>query len=418
MLDETKPDEMKPEETENLPADDEPMGEDEVEENLPSEKQADDTTEKAARNKKSESANNTQTEADPLAGIKKVAQVGQEAQQIRQNRWVQRGILGFIVVVVLAVMLWPSHPKKASNTNTSSLVNNSSVNSELAANMAQLEAASDQMKTQFVSAMHQVRNPNENRQMLARQNAPANLYTASEFPSQASVGSAGEKSNGNIFAGNGMNDRFGNQVSTVSVVRARTIPHPRDTIVSGEMMHAVLLTAINSDLPGMVSAIISQPVYAYIGQKPLIPAGSRLVGQYSSGVLQGQNRVMVIWERVILPDGTTVQINSPGTDRLGRAGMGANEVNTHFMARFGEASLLSLIGAGVATAGVSSSEGNNSSAQYRSGLAQAFQQSANNALQGTLPMGPTLHVYQGTEINVFVARDLSFYGVLHQSLDD
>ena len=121
---------------------------------------------------------------------------------------------------------------------------------------------------------------------------------------------------------------------------------------------------------------------------------------------------MVIWSRIILPDGIAVQLNSPGTDSLGRAGQGADSVNTHFLARFGEAALLSIIGAGASSTGVGDGDQYNSAAQYRMAVAQSFQQSAQKSLQGTLPMKPTVHIHQGAAINVFVAHDLSFYHVL------
>jgi len=195
-------------------------------------------------------------------------------------------------------------------------------------------------------------------------------------------------------------------------VTATQVAHPGFTIMAGEFIHAVLETAINSDLPGMVRAVISRPVYSYTGERIIIPAGSRLMGQYSSSMLQGQSRVMVIWNRVVLPNGIAVQLNSPGTDSLGIAGQGADSINRHFLARFGQSVLLSLLGAASATAGVDTSNPYNSVAQYRSAISQSFQQSAQKSLQNSLPIKPTLHIYQGANINVFVAHDLSFFNVL------
>jgi type IV secretion system protein VirB10 len=219
-------------------------------------------------------------------------------------------------------------------------------------------------------------------------------------------------SNSATFAGQGVNTAFGNQSMSTTSVIAKKIAHPEYTIASGEFLHAVLETAIDSDLPGEIRAVVSQPVYAYIGETPLIPAGSRLIGQYSSSVMQGQNRVFVVWNRVILPNGVSAQINSPGTDQLGISGQGADDVYTHFFARFGEASLLSIIGAGAATGGVNNGDQYNSAAQYRMAISQSFQQSANNSLQGTLATQPTLSIDQGASINVFVAHDIDFYSVM------
>jgi type IV secretion system protein VirB10 len=111
----------------------------------------------------------------------------------------------------------------------------------------------------------------------------------------------------------------------------------------------------------------------------------------------------------------SAQINSPGTDQLGMAGQLADDVNTHFFARFGEASLLSIIGAGAANAGVSTTDQYNSAAQYRMAIAQSFQQSADTSLQNTIQTKPTLTVDQGAAINVFVAHDIDFYSVMKSS---
>lgn len=135
-------------------------------------------------------------------------------------------------------------------------------------------------------------------------------------------------------------------------------------------------------------------------------------------MIQGQNRVMIIWNRIILPNGIAIQLDSPGTDVLGRSGQGADSLNTYFFARFGESVLLSLIGAGSANVGVNNQDQNNSTAQYRAAIAQSFQQSAQQSLQGSVAMRPTLQVYQGTAIHVFVARDLSFYKVLKKPMID
>ena len=113
-----------------------------------------------------------------------------------------------------------------------------------------------------------------------------------------------------------------------------------------------------------------------------------------------------------MPNGIAVQVNSPGVDSLGRAGQGADSVDTHFFARFGEAALLSIIGAGASNVGVDNLDQYNSAAQYRMAVAASFQQSAQSSLQNTLPQAPTLTAYQGAQINVFVAHDLSFYNVL------
>jgi len=194
-------------------------------------------------------------------------------------------------------------------------------------------------------------------------------------------------------------------------VQAQRLAHPDDTLVAGDFIPAVLETAINSNLPGMVRAIVSRPVFAYTGKRLLIPEGSRLIGQYTAALWQGQQRVLIGWERLILPNGVSVTISSPSSDNLGRSGQGADHINTHAAQRFAQAVLLSVLGAGTALIDVESSDFYNSSSQYRTMIADSLQVSAQQSLQQQEIIQPTLIVNQGALINVMVTEDISFYGV-------
>lgn len=321
-------------------------------------------------------------------------------------------LVGGVLAVILVFMLSSNHPKTRS-VSTENLTS-SDYQDSLNENLARLKAVrAEKSMVIFSDQVSQPIHSNQSKEYLARQNAPTNIYSGDVETTNSGIANKSQEA---TLIGQGSNENFANTSSKVEIVEAKTISHPEYTIASGELLPAVLETAINSDLPGMVRAVVSQPTYSYTGERVLIPSGSRLIGQYSSAVIQGQNRVMVIWNRIILPNGITVQLNSPGSDDLGRAGQGADSVNTHFFARFGESALLSLIGAGAATAGVNNQDQNNSSAQYRMAISQSFQQSAEQSLQGTLAIKPTLHIHQGSSIHVFVARDLSFYKVLKKSM--
>ena len=173
---------------------------------------------------------------------------------------------------------------------------------------------------------------------------------------------------------------------------------PQGTIITG-----VLETAINSDLPGLVRAVVSRDVRGFDATKVLIPRGSRLIGQYSSGVALGQSRAFVIWTRLLRSDGVSVELGSAATDPLGTAGLGG-KVDSHFLRRFGAATLLSVITSGldylVTTAQSAGSVTVGSPAQAT--------QLAGVALQRDIDIPPTIKVPQGTPVRVFVARDLDF----------
>ena len=172
---------------------------------------------------------------------------------------------------------------------------------------------------------------------------------------------------------------------------------PATTVAVGTMIPAVLETAINTDVPGYVRAIVSQDVRSYDGRRILVPRSSRLIGQYQSGLQAGQKRAYVIWTRLIRPDGVSVALASPGTDFAGNTGL-PGKVNEHFFKRFGSALLLSVIGG--LTGAVSGGAG--------AVILGGTQSAAATAVQGGQQIGPTVRVRQGEPIRVFTARDLDF----------
>ncbi len=116
----------------------------------------------------------------------------------------------------------------------------------------------------------------------------------------------------------------------------------------GTIIPATLLTGLNSDLPGHLIAQVSEPVCdTSTGKKILIPQGARLFGEYSSQVIFGQKRPMVRWTKVIMPDGSTIDLqNMAGYDKKGYAGFKAN-VNNHYFPMFASAAMISLFAWGV-----------------------------------------------------------------------
>lgn len=179
---------------------------------------------------------------------------------------------------------------------------------------------------------------------------------------------------------------------------ARPMTNPTTTVTQGTFIPAVLETAINTDVPGFVRAVVSQDVRSFDGKRVLIPRSSRLIGQYQSGVEQGQRRAYVIWTRLIRPDGVSVDLASPGVSFDGTTGL-AGDVNTHFLQRFGSGLLLSVVGGlgAVATGGVGGLI-----------LGSGAQGAANSAVQQNGQISPTIRVPMGEPIRVYVARDLDF----------
>ena len=182
----------------------------------------------------------------------------------------------------------------------------------------------------------------------------------------------------------------------------------RDTALvapQGTMILAILETGLNSDLPGFVRAVVSRDVRGFDGSTVLIPRGSKLIGQYRSGVAAGQSRAFVVWSRVLTPEGVSIDIASPATDEAGNTGI-KGETNTHFLRRFGSAILLSVLSAGLdAVTGTTDTSVVVGSSQEAANIASI-------ALQRDIDIPPTVTVRQGTPIRAFVARDLDFSGVV------
>ena len=198
-------------------------------------------------------------------------------------------------------------------------------------------------------------------------------------------------------------ERFEAQVVSggVETAHATRLTDLRHTIPQGTMIPAVLETAINSDLPGSVRAVVSRDVAGFDGAAVLIPRGSKLIGQYRSGMAYGQTRAFVVWSRVLTPDGVSIDVGSPGTDPLGRGGL-SGETDTHFFQRFGGSILLSVLPVALSAA---LQHGNSTeviigSPLQASSLASAAPQPA------SIPV--TIKVMQGTPLQVFLVRDLDF----------
>lgn len=197
------------------------------------------------------------------------------------------------------------------------------------------------------------------------------------------------------------------------------LPHSRTAgqkleLKTGAVIPGVMVTGINSDLPGSIIAQVSQNVFdTATGHYLLIPRGARLYGVYDSRVVYGQERVLVAWNRLIFPDGSAVTLGAmPGADVSGSAGY-ADKVDDHYTKIFGSAALMSLITGGMAYTMDSlggDSNSNNPTLQDEMGSALAAQmgQTSLQLLQKNLNIKPTLEIRPGYQFNLVVTKDLVF----------
>ncbi len=180
----------------------------------------------------------------------------------------------------------------------------------------------------------------------------------------------------------------------------------------GSVIPATLITGINSDLPGRITAQVSQNIYdSATGYRLLIPQGTRLMGRYDSKVAFGQSRVLVVWTDIIFPNGSTLQIGGmAGTDAEGYGGFN-DQVDNHYFKTFGSAILLALIGTGMDMAiPENSTLANQTTASdaARRNFAETFGRVAERTISKNLDVQPTLEIRPGYQFNVLVDQDMVF----------
>ncbi|WP_458070027.1 TrbI/VirB10 family protein [Rhodanobacter sp. BL-MT-08] len=191
-----------------------------------------------------------------------------------------------------------------------------------------------------------------------------------------------------------------------------------DTLMlRGTYIRCVLETRIISDIPGFTSCVVTEPVYSFTGRRLLLPKGSKVLGKYDSGPTG--DREAVIWDRVVTPNGIDVNMASPGVDNLGGSGH-PGYLDSHWGSRIGSALLISMLSDAFKyegekhgpTSTTISDGGVATQSPYQSNTAQTLQDLSNQAVQASANRRPTLTINQGTVVNIYVAKDVDFSGVV------
>jgi type IV secretion system protein VirB10 len=186
-------------------------------------------------------------------------------------------------------------------------------------------------------------------------------------------------------------------------------PASPNLVQAGTIIPTVLISGINADLPGMITAQVREPVYDTIsGEILLIPQGTRALGQYDSKVVYGQRRVLVAWHRLIMPNGTSISLGGmPGIDLAGYAGV-KDKVNHHWGRVFGSVILSSVlsVGARVSAGTVSSDQGISPGEQFALEAGGNFNQVGQDLVRKNLNIQPTLEIRPGFAMNILVHKDM------------
>jgi type IV secretion system protein TrbI len=190
---------------------------------------------------------------------------------------------------------------------------------------------------------------------------------------------------------------------TIASDRIATPPSPY-VVQAGAVIPAALITGIRSDLPGQVTAQVTENVYdSPTGRLLLIPQGTRLIGQYDNGVGFGQRRVLLVWNRLIFPNGKSIVLErQPGADRQGYAGL-EDGVDYHWRNFARAAALSTLLGVG---AELATDDSDRLVSAIRGGAQDTINDAGQQIVRRQLSIQPTLTIRPGFPVRVIVSRDL------------
>lgn len=204
--------------------------------------------------------------------------------------------------------------------------------------------------------------------------------------------------------------------STVARVKAENLGDPTYRLSAGTVIPCILNSAIDTTTAGFVRCQLEQDVYSANGAMILLDAGTIVLGEYGGGggLKPGQERVGEIWSRAETPNSIAVNLASPASDSLGRAGMDG-EVENYFWTRFGTAIMFSLIQDAMAigrsvVSNVTQPQGgtNNSYQTYGYNTQASGEQLAQTALRNSMNIPPVLKKHQGERVSIFLRNDLDF----------
>ncbi|MBE9606029.1 TrbI/VirB10 family protein [Acetobacteraceae bacterium H6797] len=173
---------------------------------------------------------------------------------------------------------------------------------------------------------------------------------------------------------------------------------------AGAVIPAAMITGIRSDLPGQITAQVTENVYdSPTGSLLLIPQGTRIIGQYDAGVTFGQRRVLLVWNRLILPNGRSIVLKrQPGADASGYAGL-EDGVDYHWWDLMKAAGLSTLLGIGTELA---TDDEDRLIRAIRDGAQDTINRAGQQIVQRQLQVAPTLTIRPGFPVRVIVTRDL------------
>jgi len=233
----------------------------------------------------------------------------------------------------------------------------------------------------------------------------AKSVTGAKLPALATLG-------GQILSG--INDQDGKQAFLKKadqdddyLEKFKKKPRSVYEVKAGSYIPAALITGINSDLPGSVNAQVTENVYDSVtGNYLLIPQGAKLVGAYNSNLSFGQQRVQVVWNRIIFPDGMSIDLeNMQGVDIAGHTGLN-DKVDNHYLRIYGNAVLLSLMGAGYDILNQKAEQDTDPRETVAAAVGQKLADVSGQTLEKNMDVQPTVIIDPGYKFKIIVMKDM------------
>jgi len=310
----------------------------------------------------------------------------------------------------------PSDPTKISNEQNQALIN------QQIANDQKIQQQNQQINPQLNSNQANQVNEEQLKKLeekirLDPRYTPIIVFSGGYTSPEQSVGT---KDNIIQVKKNPINELKETQIN----VDATVITNSETTIAQGKMINAILETAINTEIQGIVRAIVSRDVYGETGNKVLIPRGSRLYGSYSSTIQRGQARVQIGWTRLIRPDGVSLNINFTASDQFGRAGI-PGDIDNRYSSVIANSLLTSILTVGTvaaaqrflgnanqnATTTINQNQGittttTNATNQAIYDVTRTIIDTVGEIITNTMNLNPVIRIPQGTKITVIVNSDI------------
>lgn len=241
---------------------------------------------------------------------------------------------------------------------------------------------------------------------------PALLICACGQAAPAETSPTGATSTDDAFAQNGQDRKlaFVNALIDRRTTSPDRLAKPASPFViqAGTIIPAALITGIRSDLPGQIIAQVTENIFdTPTGRARLVPQGARLIGLYDSRVSFGQSRVLLVWTRLIMPNGRSIVLErQTGADTAGYSGL-EDEVDNHWKELLGAAALSTLLGVG-SELGSGADAGSSTAVlqALRHGAANSLNQTGQQVVRRNLNIQPTLTIRPGFPVRVIVNRDL------------